>query len=107
MTDAEIDLAIAKIEYPEGICHNSTSELTGNTITFISGVQGVHSVGYCNSWFCMGPIIEREGIDLFYDGKEWQSAYGISLDSTATITNASTPTKAAALCYLKMKGVEI
>jgi hypothetical protein len=104
MTDAEIDLAIAKIEYPEGICQNLTSELTGNTITFISGVQGVHSVGYCNNWFGIGPIIEREGISIIYDGYKW-SAYCMTGDSEEISEDADTPTKAAALCYLKMEGV--
>jgi len=105
MTDAEINLTIAKSEYPEGICQNLTSELTGNTVTFISGVQGRNSADYVNNWADIGPIIEREGINLKHDTNHWE-AYRYTGDPNPFwiyFAYADTPTKAAALCYLKMK----
>ena len=87
MTDAEINLAIAKIEYPDRdwLLHKN-----GNI---------AHGYDYCKYWSDIGPIIEREKIDLepLVDG--W-SAGGYALEVYA---HAETPTKAAALCYLKRR----
>jgi len=81
MTDSEINTLIADIE---GRC--STPD-------------------YCNDWADIGPIIEREKITVdFWDYKQWiahNNGY-----TPFVKTRAETPTKAAALCYLKIKGVE-
>ena len=91
MTNAEINLAIARIEYPDG-----------SYPQFDTPVSGL-AVDYCDSWSDIGPIIERELIHLYPQIKDWiAECYGES-DVEAY---ADTPTKAAALCYLKMKGVE-
>ena len=94
MTDAEINLEIAQIEYPD-----LTVESHGEAYIYFWGGT-VEIVDYCNNWSDIGPIIEREKIDLepLIDG--W-CAGGYSLGHYA---HAKTPTKAAALCYLKMKG---
>ena len=103
MNDAEINLAIAQIEYPEGVCQNLTSSLTGKTITLIHGVEGRTSADYVNNWADMGPIIERENITVdFWDDKQWMAHN--NRDTPFVKARAETPTKAAALCYLKMKG---
>jgi hypothetical protein len=98
MTDAEINLAIAKIEYPDSYVtkgHESCAELAGPKL--------FDQLDYCNDWADIGPIIERENMFIapIYDG--WTAS---SIDNDALV-EAETPTKAAALCYLKMKGVEI
>ena len=105
MTDADINLAIAMIEYPEGICQNLTSSLTGHTVTVIGRVQGRRGADYCNNWSDIGPIIEREKIELRQSssGNRWAAV----ADNISLNVEAETPKKAAALCYLKMKGVEL
>ena len=85
MTDSEINLAIAKIEYPNEPDRNLTEH------------------NYCTNWSDIGPIIEREGLALMTcrDGMYQASKWVGSLLETAY---GDTPTKAAALLYLKMKG---
>jgi len=87
LTDAEINLAIAQIEYPNEPDRN----LTGHN--------------YCTDWADVGEVIERQKITVGYNDTERlyfaHDGYGNA------ITYAETPTKAAALCYLKMKGVEV
>ena len=87
MKDAEINLAIAKIENPQAVREGTTH---------------VFNVDYVNNWSDIGPIIERESINLFHDENEW-SASGIRENGKDTGAEAETPTKAAALCYLKMR----
>ena len=83
MTEAEINLALAKIEYPD------------------ESVSHLNDLDYCNDWADIGPIIEREKIDLTAIEDGWE-ANGYFYVISAL---AKTPTKAAALCYLKMKGL--
>ena len=80
MTDAEINLAIAKIEHPHEVVIRD----------------------YCNDWADIGPIIEREKLTVGYNDTDrlYFAHDGYGNDTT----QAETPTKAAALCYLKMKG---
>jgi hypothetical protein len=89
MTDAEINLAIAKIEYPE----------TNNLELWVDQ----NMVDYVNNWSDIGPIIDREGLNITIDktNKVW---IAWTWDSSIDV-RADTPTKAAALCYLKMKEV--
>ena len=85
MTDAEINLAIAKIEYPDRdwLLHKN-----GNI---------AHGYDYCKYWSDIGPIIERERIDVITMGlHKWVAMREVKAE-------AETPTKAAALCYLKMR----
>ena len=97
MTDAEINLAIAKIEYP----NDSWSMTHGDGVARVAG-QDLIVKDYCNNWSDIGPIIDREKIDLTYLGyyKVWLAAN----QDDSNKEQAETPTKAAALCYLKMKG---
>ena len=94
MSDAQINLAIAEIEYPEAVRE---------------GINYVFNVDYVNNWSDIRPIIEREKIDLFIFIEDiWCAEWG-EYDYSGNrfaIAEAKTPTKAAALCYLKMKGVE-
>ena len=103
MTDAEINLAIAKIEYP-------TNELCQcrNQVDVRLGDGDYITVDYINNWENIGPIIEREGIALKRDTYHWE-AYCRAEDPSSFwvhYAHAETPTKAAALCYLKMKESE-
>ena len=88
MTDSEINLAIAKLEYPD------------RDWLFLKDGSIAHGYDYCNMWSDIGPIIERERIELTIFRSEW-CAGGYNLYFTTT---AETPTKAAALCYLKIIG---
>ena len=87
MTDAEINLAIAKIENPQAVREGTTH---------------VFNVDYVNNWSDIGPIIEREKIDLNYSEGGWLAMcfYVINFYRACDVS----PTKAAALCYLKMNG---
>jgi len=86
MDDREIDLAIAKIEYPE----------TRNLKLWIDQKM----VSYTDGWYDIGPIIEREGIGVRPVQSRWEAFHGSS------IAIADTPTKAVALVFLKIKGIE-
>ena len=97
MTEAEINLAIAKLEYP-------------NLNWFSDGHLAVNWKDGCMTeydylhWADIGPIIECEKLTLGCN-----DTYGtyFAHDGYGNFTAfAETPTKAAALCYLKMKGVE-
>ena len=93
MTDSEINLAIAKIEYPaQAQIERPVGELTPSIY-----VSGIGLVDYVNDWSDIGPIIEREKICVSYVNNEWIAG---RYDDAPTV--ADTPTKAAALCYLKM-----
>ena len=86
MDDHEINLAIAKLEYPE--TRNLKLWVEQNMVSFTEG------------WYDTGPIIEREKIGIRPVQSRWEAFCGSS------VAIADTPTKAAALCYLKLKGVE-
>ena len=108
MTDAEINLAIAKIEYPD---KEVGSLDNGSAFIVYHPTSGVKN--YIKYWGDIGPIIEREKIAVSYSAKYkcWyaQDLYYEDLpdlDNTCDGAYAETPTKAAALCYLKMKGGE-
>jgi len=99
MTDSEINLAIAKIEYPaQAQIERPVGELTPSIY-----VSGIGLVDYVNDWSDIGPIIEREGVWLSREEFCWVASFYYSY----IYATAETPTKAAALCYLKMKGVEL
>ena len=102
MTDQEINKAIAKIEYPD--TKIQTFDMRKDAVHVAE--VGIGFVDYVNDWADIGPIIEREKIDINYDDKFFWSAYGCT-DNVALDAMAVTPTKAAALCYLKMKGIEV
>ena len=95
MTDAEINLAIAKIEYP-----NDSWRMThGDGVARVAG-QDLIVKDYCNNWSDIGPIIERERIDVITMGlHKWVAMREVKAE-------AQTPTKAAALCFLKMRESE-
>lgn len=96
MTEAEINLAIAKIEYPD--CEFEQGLITA--ICRYSDGQIAFQCDYCNNWSDIGPIIERERIDVITMGlHKWVAMREVKAE-------AQTPTKAAALCYLKMRESE-
>ena len=97
MTDAQINLAIAKIEYPD---KEVGSLDNGSAFVVYHPRSGVKN--YIKYWGDIGPIIEREKIDLKALSDGWYAG-GYDLGFSA---RADTPTKAAALCYLKMKGID-
>ena len=101
MTDAEINLAIAKIEYPD---KEVGSLDNGSAFIVYHPTSGVKN--YIKYWGDIGPILDREEINLNkHDWGLWV-AFTDDHDSQVYEGVATTPTKAAALCYLKMKGVE-
>jgi len=86
MDDHEINLAVAKIEYPE----------TRNLKLWIEQKM----VSYTDGWYDIGNIIEREKIGIRPVQSGWEAFHG------GSIVIADTPTKAAALVFLKIKGIE-
>jgi len=98
MKDAEINLAIAKIEYPD---KEVGSLDNGSAFVVYHPRSGVKN--YIKYWGDIGPIIEREGVWLSREEFCWVASFYYSY----IYATAETPTKAAALCYLKMKGVEL
>ena len=110
MKDAEINVAIAKIEYPD---HGVTGAPFSDNRKNCAVINCLVLKDYINNWSDIGEIIEREKIAVSYSAKYkcWyaQDLYYEDLpdlDNTCSGAYAETPTKAAALCYLKMKGVE-
>jgi hypothetical protein len=97
MTDAEINLAIAKIEYPD---KEIASLDNGSAFVAHQPTSGVKN--YIKYWGDIGPIIDSEKMTVGYNDTERlyfaHDGYG---NNGAFET---TPTKAACLCYLKMKG---
>lgn len=96
MTDAEINLAIAKIEYPyeDIVCKGIRIHSNTTRETWL--------VNYVNDWVDIGPIIEREEMQLMKSDWLWVS-HGKKGNETV-YAKAETPAKAAAICYLKMIG---
>ena len=79
--------------------------------TLIADIDGRCSTpDYCNNWADIGPIIEREKIKLFSsEGVDWKATLVkpcSELGYRVWMQEAETPTKAAALCYLKMRESE-
>jgi len=102
MKDAEINLAIAKIEYPD---YKIESWISSAAVTPLRhpNIKGIDYMQWC--W--IGPIIEREGIDILFHGTHWlASSPPLGDPKTYAEVVADKPAKAAALCYLKMKGGE-
>lgn len=97
MTDAEINLAIAKIEYPDETI--TQDRRNWGTCALIRSKE--IALDYADSWSDIGPIIERENIGIYPDG---MSPVWLAFYEYIEVTDVS-PTKAAALCYLKMKGL--
>lgn len=99
MTDAEINLAIAKLEYPEStVIPSPFSDHKKNCAV----INSIVLKDYVNNWSDIGEIIEREKIDLAYDLGTW-SAYGLDEATHGFYVYSYSPTKAACLCYLHMK----
>lgn len=97
MTDAEINLAIARIEYPDAeLIQDDSSDINIDYKLFVN---------YVEDWDDIGPIIEREELDITCWGTNQWSANNSDSRNAFYKAYAETPNKAAALCYLKMKGV--
>ena len=100
MTDAEINLAIAKLEYPD----YKIESWIGRAAVVPAGHPSIRGIDYMQ-WCWIGPIIEREKLTLGCN--DTHKTY-FAHDGYGNFTaHAETPTKAAALCYLKMKGVQL
>jgi len=98
MTDAEINLAIAKIECPD---YDFKQGRKAALCKYASG-EIAFQRDYCNNWEDIGPIIEREKIDLIW--YKFNSMWAANAKNSEFVKYAETPMKATALCFLKMKG---
>lgn len=85
MQDKEINQAIAKIEYPN------------------YKPSGMHfeMFDYCTNWSAMGPIVERERMKIVPLMSKWR------VYKNGIYAQESRLCHAAAMCYLKAKGVEL
>jgi hypothetical protein len=97
MTNAEINLAIAKIEFAGKELYQCADHVDVRL-----GAGDYTCVDYVNDWADIGPIIEREKISI----SPWRNHWKAVCPNENHHIFSETPTKAAALCYLKMKGVE-
>ena len=100
MDDLRINLAIAKFEYPDATLYESN---TKDSVRIYNNYPKYIIRNYCSNWSDIGPIIEREKIDVTVNesGNGWE-ANTFFFESKTT---AETPTKAAALCYLRFKEI--
>lgn len=104
MEDSAINLAIAKLEFP----HQEGMHIASDGVTvYVPSEQG--GKNYCQWWEDIGEIIEREGIGLKRDTNYWEAYRHCDDPSSFWIyyAHSDTPTKAAALCYLRMKGSDV
>jgi len=105
MTDVEMldtNWAIARLEHP---AEEISSDRFGRPIIYEAdhndGYGAYIALDYCNNWQDIGPLIELEKLSLLpcqdgtYQASKW-------VGSGLTTAYADTPTKAAALCYLKL-----
>jgi len=99
MTDAEINLAIARLEYPDYKIRAWEGKATVTPV----GHPSIRGIDYME-WHWIGPIIEREEIHLRHVVNSWEATTYADDAVMYFEGEAETPTKAAALCYLKMKG---
>jgi len=103
MDNADINLAVAQLEFPDRQCEivEVTPEPNPSRWVLVSGVSGhgAQFVHYVNNWETMGPIIAREGINLTF------SEAGVTAHANGHTCTADTPTMAAALCYVKTKNI--
>ena len=91
MTNAEINLAIAKIEFPNDEGLHITSD--GATVYVPSEQEGRN---YCEWWADIGEIIERERMKIVPLMEKYRVSKGDVYAQDHSLT------KAAALCYLKL-----
>jgi len=100
MTDVEINLAIARLEYPDDEAYENGDQCW---VEFDFYNETIYP-DYCKNWSDIGPVIEREKLTLGCN--DTYRAY-FAHDGYGNFTAfAETPTKAAALWYLKMKESE-
>jgi hypothetical protein len=97
MTDAEINLAIAKIEFV-----GKELSQCGDHVDVRLGAGEYTCVDYVNNWYDIGTIIERERISVSAWGNQGKA---VCPDENYHIFS-ETPMKAAALCFLKMRESE-
>jgi hypothetical protein len=95
MTDQEINVAVAKLEYPD-------KEVKPYKDGIGAAIEYHRLLKYTECWWQMGQIIEREAIGVYPDS---MSPVWVAFYKDIEVTAVS-PTKAAALCYLMMKGSE-
>ena len=96
MTEAEINLAIARLEHPDA--EITQDNYNWGSCALIRNEQ--QAFDYVGNWADIGPIIERERIGVALVHGDVYRAY-----SNEVFAIDRSPTKAAALCYLKIKGL--
>ena len=82
-----------------------TSELTGATLDWAVGQADecdLAPVEYSTRWEFAGPIIEREGIDLQYQGGE-TDVWAADIFNADSMIYGDTPLVAAMRCYVASK----
>ena len=101
LTGAALDWAVAKCE------GHDAHHYGGIVRTTMRGVFGPEC-HYSTDWAQGGPIIEREGLQL-WKGGSWNAAYGNSINPPDDeIFSGETPLVAAMRCYVASKlGYEI
>ena len=97
---AALDWAVAKCEGYEIV------RMRGNEITFLDrtddGALNEKQIGYSTNWAQGGPIIEREGIDLQYQGGD-NDKWAADMFGAECSVYGDTPLIAAMRCYVASK----
>jgi hypothetical protein len=85
----------------------SVSDLQGFELDFlVAKIEGCNSCRIINTWLFMGPIIEREKIELIYDYELnlWVADIDNNIDSSKyEFVTGSTPLIAAMRCFVAAK----
>ena len=98
LTGSALDWAVAKCEYPEP--DYEPEQWEGFVTPGCSDDGWVFTPS--TNWAQGGPIIEREGIDLYQSGT-WLAEKQTSNEPTMVSGNGDTPLVAAMRCYVASK----
>ena len=99
LTGAALDWAVAKCERVTVL----PKKRGGHYVTLIRGETWL--LQYSSNWSQGGPIIERECIDVMFEGPEWYAYIRFEYNGIQTIhqTDGPTPLIAAMRCYVASK----
>ena len=110
LTGAALDWAVAKCEGATNLRHDSVAtwwvDLNGEPRALSSGWSPRQSWHPSTNWAQGGPIIERECIDIMFEGPEWYAymRYEAADGYNRTLQyDGPTPLIAAMRCYVASK----
>ena len=102
MSDSELNLAVAKIIYPDDQCLIPYNHRADVQIFHRNNLYTVKD--FCNSWADAGPIVEKHRITItsLIDGTAWDA---LSIMGEVEFRDEN-PLRAAMIVFLMMKEAE-